>query len=223
VTPLGQWALNEQSTAIADRLAEEQAMGPEERGEWPVEDAFLTFYESYGSESVFGRPISDQIDVGGTRAQYFENARLDWRPEAPLDYRVQPGRLGEAHYRLVGIFKYPGRSRPLDSAGVRQADVSATFRAPILYSGEDQTLYVDVKTPEGQRPVASVAVAATVYYNNGQAKTIDLVETDGTGHTNGELTLEDLLPGQKVRVVIEASSPGGSVIGTTSKSFKSWW
>lgn len=223
VTPLGQWALSEQTRLASERPADTRSTGQPGNGEWRVEDAFLTFYETYGGESVFGRPISDQLNEGGNRMQYFENARLDWRPEAPLDYRVQPGRLGEAHYRLVGLFKYPGRSRPLDSAGVREADVSATLRAPILYDDEEQIVYVDVRTPEGQRPVAGVSVVATVYYNDDSVESIDLVETDGTGHTHGTLTLNDLLPGQKVRVIVEASSPGGTVIGTTSKSFKSWW
>lgn len=223
VTPLGQWALSEQTGLVSEQLTGKLPPSQADDGELRVEGAFLTFYENFGGESVFGRPISDQLDEGGNRMQYFENARLDWRPEAPIEYRIQPGRLGEAHYRLVGLFKDPGRSRPLSSAGVREADVSATLRAPVLYDGEEQIVYVDVKTPEGQRPVAGVSVVATVYYNNDSVRSFDLVETDGTGHTHGTLNLNDLLPGQKVRVMVEASTPGGAVIGATSKSFKSWW
>ena len=222
VSPLGQWALPDPAEQVIAPRAETQPPGRALENDLQVQDAFLTFYQAHGGESLFGQAISAQLDEGGTRAQYFENARLEWRPEAPLGYRVQPGRLGEIHYRQVGIFMNPGRSRPLDSAGVREADVSATLRAPILYAGEEQIIYVDVKTPEGQRPVAGVSVDLTVHYN-GKVESFSLVETDGTGHTHGKLALSDLQPGQKVRVVVEASAPGGSTIGATSKSFKSWW
>ena len=222
VSPLGRWALPQQAGQALAYQPGSPAPSPAKPSDLKVQDAFLTFYQSYGGESLFGQPISDQLDDGGTRSQYFENARLDWVPEAPLGYRVQPGRLGEAHYRHVGIFDDPGRSRPMDSAGIREADVSAALRAPILYAGEEQTVFVDVKTPEGQRPIAGVFVDLTVYYN-GKSEPFALPETDGTGHTHGSLTLPDLQPGQKVRVVVEASTPGGSTIGATSKSFKSWW
>lgn len=219
VSPLGQWAVAAQP-GIAYADPESQAETP--RSDLKVEDAFLTFYQTYGGEDFFGLPITEQLDVGGTRSQYFQNGRLDWLPDAQLDRRVQLAPLGEAHYRQVGIFDDPGRSRPMDSAGIREADVSATVRTPILYAGEDQMVYVDVKTPEGQRPVAGVSVNLTAFYN-GTSESFSLPDTDGTGHTHDALALSDLQPGQKVRLVIQATSPGGAIIGTTSKSFKSWW
>ncbi|HSG15266.1 MAG TPA: hypothetical protein VLE70_02950 [Anaerolineae bacterium] len=220
ITPLGRWALPEEQ--VVNPAAEVLLSEGVQQREMQVRDAFLAFFEANGGEDLFGRAISDELEDGGRRAQYFENALLEWQPDAPLDYRVQLGFLGEAHYRQVGAFEDPGRSRPLDSAGVREADISATLRAPILYAGEEQIVYVDVKTPEGQRPVTGVSVELTVFYND-RSETFNLTETDGSGHTYGKLTLTDLRPGQKVRVVVEASAPGGSTIGTISKSFKSWW
>ena len=214
VSPLGEWAL----AALPPSDASSQAA----RSDYKIQDAFLTFYQDYGGESILGPPISDQMDDGDTRSQYFQNGRLDWVPEAPLAYRVQPGRLGEAHYRQVGIFEDPGRNRPMDSAGIREADVSATLRAPILYAGEKQIVYVDVKNPEGQRPVTGVSVMLTAYYND-QSASFTLPKTDGSGQSHDSLILQDLEPGQKVRLVIEATSAAGDTIGTTSKSFTSWW
>jgi hypothetical protein len=222
VSPLGQWALPK---VAGQPGANHSGIGSAEQkieSNLKVQDAFLTFYQTYGGEDLFGPPISEQLDDGGTRSQYFRNGRLDWIPEAPLGYRVQLAQLGEAHYRRVGIFEDPGRSRPMDSAGIREADVSAAVRAPILYAGDEQTVFVDVKTPEGQRPVEGVSVALTAYYNGGSESFI-LPDTNGTGHTHDSLDLKDLQPGQKVRLIIEATSSGGTVIGRTSKSFKSWW
>lgn len=222
ISPLGQWALLKVAGQPGASFSDSGSPTPTPDSDLKVQGAFLSFYETYGGESLIGPPISDQLDDGDTRSQYFQNGRLDWVPEAPLGYRVQLARLGEAHYRQVGIFDDPGRSRPMDSAGIREADVSATVRAPILYAGEKQTVYVDVKTPEGQRPVAGVSVALTAYYN-GTSESFTLPQTDGTGYTHDSLILKDLQPGQKVRLVVEATSSGGAVIGSTSKSFKSWW
>jgi hypothetical protein len=220
VSPLGQWAwprvVARPGIADAELLAESPGGDLEVRGE------FLTFYETYDGKRLLGPPITDQIEGGDTRSQYFRNGRLDWIPEARRDYRVQLAQLGVAHYRQVGIFDDPGRSRPMDSAGIRQADVSATLRAPILYAGEQQSVYVDVNAHGGKRPVSGVSVRLTAFYN-GASETFSLPETDGAGHTHDTLILEDLWPGQEVRLVVEATSPGGTVIGTTSKSFKSWW
>jgi hypothetical protein len=219
LTPLGQWAV---AAKLGIAYTTPEALAEKPGSNIDVEGAFLAFYQAHGGESLLGQPITGQLDDGGTRSQYFQNGRLDWMPEAQLDHRVQLAPLGQEHYRRVGIFDNPGRSRPMDSAGIREADVSATVRAPILYAGERQTVYVEVKTPENQRPVAGVSVRLTAYYN-GTSESFSLPETDGQGHTHDSLPLKDPQPGQKVRLVVEVTSPGGTVIGTTSKSFKSWW
>ena len=187
-----------------------------------TEGAFLTFYEKYNGELLFGRPITPQIDEAGMRIQYFDNARLEWHPELPLDYRVQVGLLGEAHYRQVGLYMNPGRSRPLDSATVREAIISVNFRAPIMYSGDSQVIFVQVQTPEGHRPVTGVKIELAVSYD-GRTELIELIETDGAGYTQGDLVLHNVTPGQKVKVLVTASAPGGPTIGTTSQSFRTWW
>ncbi len=218
IYPLGEWAY-EGSTGAA----EEDLIGEETPGEeFTIEDEFLTFYRAADGQALFGNPISPQVNEGGTRVQYFDNACLEWHPEAPLDYRVQVGPLGEAHYRLVGIFENPGRSRPLDSAAVNEAVILSNVIAPILYRGDEQTIFVDVMTPEGQRPVTGVTVDAAVNYN-GLTKHVELPDTDGAGQSKGVLDLDNIEPGQKVQVEITVSAPGGAEIGATTLSFMSWW
>ncbi len=222
VSPLGEWAIPDPDSRILAPVSLENPDRAAEQDPLLVQDEFLTFYDRFGGELLFGKPISAQLDEGGTRAQYFENARLEWHPGAPIEHRVQVGLLGEAHYRQVGIFEDPGRSRPLDSAAVREAVVSANFRSPILYQGDKQVIFVTVETPEGQRPVTSVTVELAIQYNGITERSV-LPETDGLGHTQGALNLKDVEPGQKVHVFITATAPGGTTIGTSMQSFRTWW
>lgn len=213
IFPLGEWAFYVPDNQEAQTVSREELV---------LRDEFLAFYEESQGASLFGPPISPEMDEGGTRVQYFQNARLEWHPDAPLGYRVQVGPLGEAHYRQVGIFDDPGRNRPLDSAAVREAVVSTNLRAPILFADERQALFVDVHTPEGKRPVIGASVEVALTYN-GKTETVKLPDTDGTGHTQSVLMLRDVEPGQKVQIVVTASAPGGEAIGKATQSFKTWW
>ncbi|MGH2536005.1 MAG: hypothetical protein ACRDHL_01260 [Candidatus Promineifilaceae bacterium] len=222
MAPLGEWAL---PPAEAQLPAPQAAGGPArffpETG-LALQDEFLAFYEAHRGDLLFGPPLSAQLDEGGRRVQYFRNVRLEWHPAAPPEYRLQVGPLGEAHYRAVGAYQDPGRSRPLDSAGVREAVLAANVRAPILYGGEQQVIFVDVSTADGGRPVAGVQVDLALSYA-GRTEAVRMPDTDGAGHTQMALALADAEPGQRVQVLATAFAPGGQAIGQTSLSFTIWW
>lgn len=222
IDQLGLWARPPEEDQVLAPMAAGQTLASNQEN-FQIVDDFLVFYEANDGNRLFGVPISHQLTEGDTRMQYFENARLEWHPDAPVDSRVQVGMLGQAHYRQVGIYENPGRSRPLDSAGIRTADVSTAFRAPILYAGDQQTIYVRVVTPEGQRPVASVSVEIAVTYNNGLTDLITMPLTNDLGYTQQTLALNDLDPGQTVKVFVTASAPDGPPIGTDTNSFRAWW
>lgn len=222
LTPLGQWALPESAEQAAASDIESEQVSVAAETDIAVEDEFEEFFLKYGGEAFFGPPISPQLIDGGTRTQYFRYGRLEWHPEAPIDNRVQVGLLGEAHYQRIGLYEDPGRSRPLDSAGIREAVISASFQTPILYSGENQVIFVAVETPDGRRPVAGVEVELAVKYN-GRTELVSLADTDGAGQTKGALPLPNFEPGRRVQVTVSASAPGGTLIGTTTESFRTWW
>ncbi len=52
--------------------------------------AFKQFWQSRGSLGIFGYPISEEIEDGGTTVQYFERARFEMTAQG----RVQLGHLG---------------------------------------------------------------------------------------------------------------------------------
>lgn len=63
-----------------------------------VRGEFLEFFRSHGGVDLFGPPISAEFVDHGIRLQYFRNARLEWHPENPRPYRVQPGLLGDISF-----------------------------------------------------------------------------------------------------------------------------
>lgn len=61
---------------------------------------FREFWEQRGGISIFGFPITEEMDEAGVRAQYFERARLELRPNSDgtgMEVRITP--LGEQLWR----------------------------------------------------------------------------------------------------------------------------
>lgn len=56
--------------------------------------AFLYFFQSRGGLDIFGYPITGEFHERGVTVQYFQRARMEWRPGNPAAYRVQLGLLG---------------------------------------------------------------------------------------------------------------------------------
>jgi len=64
-----------------------------------VSNAFLEFFDRYGSLDIFGYPISEAMYEGNLIVQYFQRARMEWHPENPDPYKIQLGLLGSQVYR----------------------------------------------------------------------------------------------------------------------------
>lgn len=58
-------------------------------------DAFLNFFETRGGVEIFGYPLTETFydSARGVQVQYFQRARLEWRPWNPDPYKVQLGLL----------------------------------------------------------------------------------------------------------------------------------
>jgi hypothetical protein len=61
---------------------------------YSVQSGFLDYWETHGQLDVFGYPISGEFSQNGVTVQYFQRARMEWRPSNPPAYRVQLGLLG---------------------------------------------------------------------------------------------------------------------------------
>lgn len=219
---LGEWAL----AGLSDRKPARVGTGEEVRHfegtAFTVQGEFKEYYDANGGEDIFGLPVSPQLEVAGRRTQFFENASLEWWPGAALERRVQMGALGLDHYRAEGIYRNPGRFGLGNLAFIDEVKASVSVASPILYAGDEQTIFVSVEEPDNQRPVSPITITAKIYYD-GKVESLNLGATDENGMVKGRLTLDDATPGQRVQVVVAAISPVHGQVGSAAHSFKTWW
>lgn len=223
VFPLGEWALGGIEVPVPAPVpaAGEERYFPESGH--TVQDEFLTYYQEQAGEIILGPPISPQLDEGELRVQYFRNGRLEWHPAAPRALRVRLGPLGQAHYGQTGNreLRCDVLARPVTVNAEMDVEVGATVKAPILYTGEAQVVYVAVTTPAG-RPVAGIPVSISVTYQ-GETFSRALGETDNAGAAAGPLPLPEFVPGEEVVVKVLAYGAANQLLGQSGLSFKTWW
>ena len=58
---------------------------------------FRDYFSSHGGLAIFGYPTSEAYNLGAVLVQRFQRARLEYRPENPPAFRVQPGLLGDEY------------------------------------------------------------------------------------------------------------------------------
>ncbi len=223
IYPLGKWALEGVNELIpapvpansADRLFPETG--------FTVQDEFLSFYDEFNGPLLLGAPISTQLNEGDLRVQYFENGRLEWRPELPIEQRIQVGRLGQAHFDNEMAFYYRKHqlAQPVPFAGIERVDVFTSVEAAVLYAGDEQTLYVTVLTPEG-RPVSGISANVTVAFGDNVAA-ISLGQTDAEGRIVASLPDLNAPPGEQVQLTTAVYASNGEIIGSDVVTFKTWW
>lgn len=225
ITPLGEWAFAGVGTRV-----EIFAPPPDTRSRTfaqtgqAVWDEFLTFYESNQGEILLGLPLSSQLNEGGMRVQYFENGRLEWHPELPTRQRVQLTLLGQAHFQAEMAIIYQQISRsagPVSAADLTHVNIIASVRAPILYAGDQQILYLTVLRPDG-RVVSDVRATVTVIYDDVRL-VYNLGQSDAEGKIQARLPLDDVPAGRPILLDIRAYAPGDREIGRETLGFRTWW
>jgi hypothetical protein len=222
--PLGEWALSGVRRRVPAPVPADSPTRTFAETGYTVQDQFLIFYEQNSGEQLLGPPLSEQLDEGELRVQYFRNGRLEWRPDAPPDQRVRLSMLGQAHYQqnqgagmqcdLLGLFD------PAETPS--SVNLIASVSAPILHiSADEQIVYVKATGPNNL-PYGSINISVTVYYRE-EVIAVDLGETAPDGVASGSLGLISFEPEEEVRLEITARSRAGATLGQTFLSFKTWW
>jgi len=191
-----------------------------------VEGEFQEFYQRFGGDVILGAPLSNQMVEGERWVQYFQNGMLQWYPENPPMARVRVAELGLVHYWRSGAAQaYQASTRgqlglSLD-ASITRLEVSGVLSAPILFSGESQTLHLDVTTPEGY-PASAQTVQIILLFNDGEQAVV-------AGRTDQHGTLRLVLPSiparpdQLVKVQVSVLGNSGRILGQEQLSYKAWW
>jgi hypothetical protein len=222
ISALGSWGYEGLRVPELDDVPENGRSRTFPQTEQTIYDEFLAFYEEFDGEQILGWPISAPLLVGGVRTQYFENGRLEWRPQLPLNQRVQLGWLGREHFdsNMSLIYREFDNAGPVAAAGLSEVEVIASVQSPVVYRGGDQRVFVTVLSPEGDW-VPEVAVTAVLQYG-GASTSVNLGVTNGEGKVVQPLDLAAVPPGQDVMLEIRVEG-SGRVIGTTDLTFKTWW
>ena len=93
--------------------------------------AFLQFYDKHNGYEFFGFPISDLELQGERYVQYFEKARMEFRPELGNGERIALADLGSIYYDLYGSPENTSGSA-INRAVCQTSGKSLCFQGPDL-------------------------------------------------------------------------------------------
>jgi hypothetical protein len=68
-----------------------------------VSHAFLDAFRGMGGLEIFGYPRSEFFYEDGTIVQYFQRARMEWRPDRPSGSQIELTNLGEMYLERFGV------------------------------------------------------------------------------------------------------------------------
>lgn len=198
---------------------------------YTVSYAFLDYFRNHGKEEIFGYPVSDRMLADGYVVQYFQNARMEWHPEAFPSPQVRLSNLGELYIERFGVpgnyawlRDVPGRIRtpistPSSQTPITQLNIDASVRHIISGQNGLQTVFI-YATDQRERPIQGTLVEMNVHHHSG-AKRYTFAPTDKDGFTSLQFEIFPTPLGRKV--VIDIIAFYDDLTGTTQTFFLPWW
>lgn len=189
----------------------------------PVCFAFLEFFEKNGGIAQFGNPISSFEIQGNLIVQYFENARLEWRPWMPEGQRVAVSELGRLLFdkkkepvQALAPLPPPDQAEPIPPLQVR----ASTLRS-VTSATDRQILFIIVQDRTLQPVRASGKV--TVFWPNNTQSVYDF-STNENGLAILTLEFSNMPYGGIVYIHIQARFAGSTILDAqTQTSFRIWY
>ena len=186
--------------------------------------SFLDFYNKYGGELQFGHPISPFEYHDDLIVQYFQKARMEWRPSNPESERVVLTDLGSLAFDK---FKEdPVRKDPVSplNASIQPAIISLqvrTFVWKAVTTGSDQqTIFIIVNDQSGQ-PLNEAGCTATIHWL-GEAAQIITGNTNSSGIETIQLSFVNKPSGNLIPIDVNCQYEN-SLTGSTTASFRIWY
>ena len=188
--------------------------------------AFLEFFDNYGGVAQFGYPISNFEHHDERIVQYFQRARLEWRPENLPGQRVALTDLGARYFNVKGespILLLPDLDNTLLLTTL-ELRVRAFPGQAVTGRRAEQTVYVIVQD-QNLRPVPNAHVEISVTQVQGKAERsllgrTTLPPTDDQGVT--QVTFPVNTAGIGI-ARIKVTATHDTLREETITSFRVWW
>ncbi len=190
---------------------------------FPVCFSFYRFYDHFGGELQFGKPVSGLEYLHGRLVQYFENVKLVWMPENPDQARIVIAPLGyeyfyavETDFSLLEPFKNYEYNLNISEIRVR-----AFPKHAVLPNGSTQEIDI-IAVDQNNAPLTNGIVQVTVRYpdqDQGDTTTESLA-TDEFGLANIAINTNSTQPGV-VEVIVKVTY--NDLEGISITSFRIWY
>ncbi len=225
LSPLGQMLYEPGTGQLAEMETNSMVCRTFTATSYDVCYAFLRFYDANDGETFLGNPISAMEIHNGRLVQYFERARLEWRPEMPAGSRVVITELGNVYHDLH-LDEIP--TSPIEEKGInapvtvtpRQLQAHAFVTNALIQSNSWQTLFVVVQD-ENFAPVQGAQVSISVLFPDGTRYDVRANPTNADGISEHSFVVKDLPVREVVQVDITVDYLDKQV--ETASWFRIWW
>lgn len=185
--------------------------------------AFLEFFDQHGGVAQFGYPISPFEYHDSLLVQYFEKARLEWRPWMDETQRVAVTDLGRAYFERLGEdIALLNPAQPAN-ANIQPQALSLQARAFVwkaaTLSTDQQTVFI-IAQDQTSRPISKADCVVTVHWPDGHVDATP-IKTDDKGIAIASFSFADQPYGSLIYVDVVCSF--NALQGSTTTSFRIWY
>lgn len=193
----------------------------QEGWDFPVCFSFYTFYEHFGGERQFGKPISSLEYTRGRLVQFFEYAQLVWMPENPNQTRIIIAPLGIKYYYSVetDLSKLEPFRNYEYNLNISDIQVRAFPQYAVISTGNTQVIDIIVED-QNNAPLTNGIVNITIHYPDNKVTSTSTLATDENGLANLAFTINSSTPGV-VKVIVKVAF--NDLEGISITSFRIWY
>lgn len=220
LSPLGQKTY-EKGMTIGGLSSSTPNCTQEKNWSYPVCFSFYNFYEQYGGERQFGKPVSGLEYLQGRLVQNFEYAKLVWTPENPDQARITIAELGLNYF--ISVEPNQDRMKPLRNFEynlyINEIRVKAFPKHAVIPNGSTQVIDI-IAVDQNNAPLTNGIVQITLRYPDDKETTTSTLATDENGLANVALTTNSSKMGV-VEVIVQVVY--NDLEGISITSFRIWY
>ena len=220
LTPLGQKTY-EHGVTIEGLTSSTPNCYQQKNWGFPVCFSFFSFYERFGGERQFGKPISGLEYLHGRLVQSFEKTELIWMPENPDQARIAIAPLGLEYFYAVetDLSKLEPIRNYQYNQYIDQIQVRAFPKYAVIPNGSTQVIDI-IAEDQNNAPLTNGIVKITIRYPDKTETITRSLATDEYGLANVAITTNSSKPGV-VEVIVQVAY--NDIEGISVTSFRLWY